>query len=42
VELALETCETVAVLDQGRIVFNGDAGALMRNARLKEVYLGLA
>ena len=42
VELALETCESVAVLDHGRIVFNGDAGALMRNARLKEVYLGLA
>jgi branched-chain amino acid transport system ATP-binding protein len=42
VELALETCESVAVLDHGRIVFRGAASELMRDARLKEVYLGLA
>jgi branched-chain amino acid transport system ATP-binding protein len=42
VELAIETCETVAVLDHGRIVFRGPSGDLMRDARLKEVYLGLA
>jgi branched-chain amino acid transport system ATP-binding protein len=42
VELALETCEAVAVLDHGRIVFRGESGELMRNTRLKEVYLGLA
>ena len=42
VELALETCQSVAVLDHGRIVFRGESGELMRNARLKEIYLGLA
>ena len=42
VELALEVCETVAVLDHGRLVFNGTRAELMRDARLKEIYLGLA
>jgi branched-chain amino acid transport system ATP-binding protein len=42
VELALDVCETVAVLDHGRLVFNGTRAELMRDARLKEVYLGLA
>jgi branched-chain amino acid transport system ATP-binding protein len=42
VELALEICELVAVLDHGRIIFRGDSGALIQNTKLKEVYLGLA
>jgi branched-chain amino acid transport system ATP-binding protein len=42
VELALEACESLAVLDHGRLVFRGGADELTRNTRLKEVYLGLA
>jgi len=42
VELALEVCDTVAVLDHGRLVFRGTGEELTRNATLKEVYLGLA
>jgi branched-chain amino acid transport system ATP-binding protein len=42
VELALEVCDTVAVLDHGRLVFHGTCDDLTRNATLKEVYLGLA
>ena len=42
VELALDACDTVAVLDHGRLVFNGTRVELMRNAKLKEVYLGIA
>jgi branched-chain amino acid transport system ATP-binding protein len=42
VELALEVCDTVAVLDHGRLVFHGTQSDLIHDARLKEVYLGLA
>ena len=42
VELALEVCDTVAVLDHGRLVFHGTRAELTRNTTLKEVYLGLA
>jgi len=42
VELALEICESVAVLDHGRIIFRGNSSELMGNTKLKEVYLGLA
>ena len=42
VELALEVCDTVAVLDHGRLVFRGTREDLARNTTLKEVYLGLA
>jgi branched-chain amino acid transport system ATP-binding protein len=42
VELALEVCDTVAVLDRGRLVFNGNQDELTRNTTLKEIYLGLA
>ncbi len=42
VELALEVCDTVAVLDHGRLVFHGTQAELTRNTTLKEVYLGLA
>jgi branched-chain amino acid transport system ATP-binding protein len=42
VDLALELCDTVAVLDHGRLVFNGAPAELARDAQLKEVYLGVA
>jgi branched-chain amino acid transport system ATP-binding protein len=42
VELALEVCDTLAVLDRGRLVFNGKQDELTRNTTLKEIYLGLA
>ena len=42
VELALEVCDTVAVLDHGRVVFSGTRDELASNTTLKEVYLGLA
>jgi branched-chain amino acid transport system ATP-binding protein len=42
VELALEVCDTVAVLDHGRLAFLGTREDLTRNTMLKEVYLGLA
>ena len=42
VELALEICDAVAVLDHGRLVFRGTPEELARDARLKEVYLGIA
>jgi len=42
VELALEACDTVAVLDHGRLVFHGTQAELGGNTTLKEVYLGLA
>ena len=42
VELALEVCDTVAVLDHGRRVFRGTRQELAQNTTLKEVYLGLA
>jgi branched-chain amino acid transport system ATP-binding protein len=42
VELALETCDTVAVLDHGRLVFHGTSVELTRNTTLTEVYLGIA
>ena len=42
VELALEVCDTVAVLDHGRLVFHGTQAELTRNTTLKEIYLGLA
>jgi branched-chain amino acid transport system ATP-binding protein len=42
VELALELCDTVAVLDRGRLVFHGKRDELTRNTKLKEIYLGVA
>jgi ABC-type branched-subunit amino acid transport system ATPase component len=42
VELALEACDTVAVLDHGRLVFHGTHIELTRNTTLTEVYLGIA
>ena len=42
VELALEVCDTVAVLDHGRKVFDGTPAELTRNSTLTEVYLGIA
>jgi branched-chain amino acid transport system ATP-binding protein len=42
VELALEICDLVAVLDHGRLVFDGTRDELKRNTTLTEVYLGLA
>ena len=42
VELALEICDAVAVLDHGRLAFRGTPDELARDARLKEVYLGIA
>jgi branched-chain amino acid transport system ATP-binding protein len=42
VDLALEICDSVAVLDHGRIVFHGNSSELIGNTKLKEVYLGLA
>jgi branched-chain amino acid transport system ATP-binding protein len=42
VELALEICDTVAVLDHGRKVFDGTPTELAGNAALTEVYLGIA
>jgi branched-chain amino acid transport system ATP-binding protein len=42
VELAVEVCDAVAVLDHGRLVFHGTQSELVRDARLREVYMGLA
>jgi branched-chain amino acid transport system ATP-binding protein len=42
VELALEVCDTVAVLDHGRRVFHGTREELTRDSALTEVYLGIA
>lgn len=42
VELALEVCDTVAVLDHGRKVFDGTPPELTRDSALTEVYLGIA
>ena len=42
VELAMEVCDAVAVLDHGRMVFRGTPAALARDAGLREVYLGIA
>lgn len=42
VELALEVCDTVAVLDHGRMVFRGSRLDLTTNTALTEVYLGVA
>jgi branched-chain amino acid transport system ATP-binding protein len=40
VEIALELCDQVAVLDHGRLVFHGGRDELKRNTTLTEVYLG--
>jgi branched-chain amino acid transport system ATP-binding protein len=42
VELALEVCDRVAVLDHGRKVFDGTSAELTRDSALTEVYLGIA
>jgi branched-chain amino acid transport system ATP-binding protein len=42
VELALEVCDAVAVLDHGRRVFHGTSAELTRDSALTEVYLGIA
>jgi branched-chain amino acid transport system ATP-binding protein len=42
VELALEVCDAVAVLDHGRRVFHGTRAELTRDSALTEVYLGIA
>jgi branched-chain amino acid transport system ATP-binding protein len=42
VELAIEVCNTVAVLDHGRLVFHGTHTELTQNTKLTEVYLGIA
>jgi branched-chain amino acid transport system ATP-binding protein len=42
VELALEVCDKVAVLDHGRRVFHGTGAELTRDSALTEVYLGIA
>jgi branched-chain amino acid transport system ATP-binding protein len=42
VELALEVCDWVAVLDHGRRVFHGTRAELTRDSTLTEVYLGIA
>jgi branched-chain amino acid transport system ATP-binding protein len=42
VELALDVCDSVAVLDHGRLVFHGAPGELTQNTKLREVYLGVA
>jgi branched-chain amino acid transport system ATP-binding protein len=42
VELAMEICDRIAVLDHGRLVFNGTSEELKRNRTLTEVYLGFA
>jgi branched-chain amino acid transport system ATP-binding protein len=42
VELALEVCDTVAVLDHGRLVFHGTRAELERDTNLTQVYLGVA
>jgi branched-chain amino acid transport system ATP-binding protein len=42
VELALEVCDRVAVLDHGRRVFDGTRAELTRDSTLTEVYLGIA
>jgi ABC-type branched-subunit amino acid transport system ATPase component len=42
VELALEVCDKVAVLDHGRRVFHGTRAELTLDTKLTEVYLGLA
>ncbi|NJO35366.1 MAG: ABC transporter ATP-binding protein, partial [Rhodospirillales bacterium] len=42
VELALDVCDTIAVLDHGRRVFHGTRAELTRDSALTEVYLGIA
>ena len=42
VDTALTVCDAVAVLDHGRLAFRGSPTQLSRDARLKEIYLGLA
>lgn len=42
VETALDVCDAVSVLDHGRMVFHGQREELLQNAKLKEIYLGLA
>jgi branched-chain amino acid transport system ATP-binding protein len=42
VELALEISDAIAVLDHGQLVFRGTPAALSGDARLREVYLGVA
>jgi ABC-type branched-subunit amino acid transport system ATPase component len=42
VELAIEVCDTVAVLDHGRLVFHGTRAELERDTNLTQVYLGVA
>jgi branched-chain amino acid transport system ATP-binding protein len=42
VDIALAICDAVAVLDHGRVAFRGSPTQLARDARLKEVYLGVA
>jgi branched-chain amino acid transport system ATP-binding protein len=42
VELALEISDAIAVLDHGQLVFRGTPAELARDARLREVYLGVA
>ena len=42
VEFALEISDAVAVLDHGQLVFRGTPAELSRDARLREVYLGVA
>lgn len=42
VDLALNICDTVAVIDHGRLVFKGTRAELARDTTLREVYLGVA
>jgi branched-chain amino acid transport system ATP-binding protein len=42
VELALEICDAIAVIDHGRLVFQGTRAELARDTALREIYLGVA
>jgi len=41
VDVALKVSDEVAILDHGRISFSGSAGNLLKDTRLREVYLGI-
>lgn len=42
VDIALSVADRLSVLDHGRVVFSGSSSDLLANARLREVYLGIA
>ncbi len=40
VQMAFDTAERIYVLENGKIVIQGDKESLMKNAHVKKVYLG--